>query len=97
MKDIICLLIIFEIIITIGIGGYIPSLMKTGEFYTFNAVGRFIKKLFTNKNLFGIFINLIVSILSLPAILCVIVIGIILLAISLLIEIYSLGNKKDNE
>lgn len=99
-ETIITILLLLEIMITLGVSIYIGIKSDTNPKYrnknniVLSALFDFIKDLFIRKNIFGIVLGLIAFILSLPAILALLLLEAVMWLIFLFAIIWDLGNKK---
>lgn len=99
-EAIITILLLLEIIITLGVSIYVGIESDTNLKYrnknniVLSALFDFIKNLFVGRNIFGIIFGLIVFILSLPAILILLLVEVVMWLIFLFAMIWDLGNKK---
>ena len=99
-EAIITILLLLEIMITLGVLIYIGIKSDTDPKYNkknnivLSALFDFIKDLFVGRNIFGIVLGFIVFILSLPAILILVLVEAIMWLICLFAIIWDLGNKK---
>ena len=99
-EAIITILLLLEIIITLGVSIYVGIESDTNLKYknknniVLSALFDFIKKLFIGRNIFGIVFGLIVFILSLPAILILLLVEAVMWLVFLFAIIWDLGNKK---
>ena len=99
-ESIITILLLLEIIITLGVSIYVGIESDTNLKYrnknniVLSALFDFIKNLFIGRNIFGIIFGFIVFILSLPAILILLLVESVMWLVFLFAIIWDLGNKK---
>ena len=89
--------LLIELFITIGFAIYIALKSdnedKDRNTFILTSLGNFIRKLFMDKNLFGIILGLITFVLIIPAMLLLLLLETIMWLIVLVVAIYDLGNK----
>ena len=106
-EEIITILLLLEIMITLGVSIYIGIKSDIDQKYdkknlkyknknniVLSALFDFIKDLFIGRNIFGIILGFIAFILSLPAILILLLFEAVMWLIFLFAIIWDLGNKK---
>lgn len=99
-EAIITILLLLEIIITLGVSIYVAIESDTNLKYrnknniVLSALFDFIKNLFIGRNIFGIIFGFIVFILSFPAILILLLVETVMWLVFLFAIIWDLGNKK---
>ena len=99
-EAIITILLLLEIMITLGVSIYIGIKSDTDLKYknknniVLLALFDFIKDLFIGRNIFGVVLGFIAFILSLPAILILLLVEGVMWLIFLFAIIWGLGNKK---
>ena len=99
LETISCVFFIVEIFITLGFSLYIVAkadkLDSNRNSFMLVALWDSIKKLFVNKNWFGIILGVIIFILVFPAIIFLFLFEVIIWLIVLVTMIWDLGNKKE--
>ncbi len=99
LETILCILAIVEILITIRFVLYIGYKAKEDDEnrnnFVLTTLKGFIKKLFVERNCFGIILSSIIFIIIIPAILFLLLSEILMWILCLLITIWNLGNKKE--
>ena len=100
-EAIITILLLLEIMITLGVLIYIGIKSDTDPKYdkknniVLSALFDFIKDLFIGRNIFGIILGFVAFILSLPAILILLLVEAVMWLIFLFAIIWDLGSKKN--
>lgn len=91
------IILIFEAIVSIMIGTTIAEKAdnERNKMIT-TALYNYIKKLFVDRNLFGIILGAIIFVFGIPAFLIIILIQLVILFCRLLVIIWNLGNKNVN-
>lgn len=101
-EAIITILLLLEIIITLGVSIYVTIESDTNLKYrnknniVLSSMFDFIKNLFIGRNIFGIIFGFIVFILSFPAILILLLVEAVMWLVFLFAIIWDLGNKKQS-
>lgn len=100
LEAILEIFMILEIFITLGLFLYIciniGETDKKRKTFVLSSLIKFLKKLFLNKNWFGITLGLVIFFLAIPAILLVLLGEILMWLIVLGAMLWDLGNKNTN-